>query len=399
MLPHPEHLAPVAGRPGVFSLLPVPLPRRLSLAEGLLELENAAAAKGSLRALWRGAPFRDNLTHVESRVEAATLGLAASARSDLLKLLIFETSDDRTAPERHGPGRDIRSAVNCAAAFDHGLAQVRLHGRAAFTLGLLAEMHRLLCDGLTVPCVPGEFRSRPAPQRGTSRVLAPAPDHLPEALADLEGFLRDPPPMPLALRLALVCGQIEAMMPFDYGSGLMAWLLLPLVALAEGHPPVFLASVLQRRRVQYDESLQELLRTGRWDGWISFFLPAIAVAATGASARIERVGDLRGEWNRKLAALRSDSTARRLADLAIGQPVLTVNAAQDMLGVSFQTANAAVAALVRLGIVAAYANMRRNRIFVVRETLSMLGTEVLEAEPPRMPPGPRHDGDGRHHLS
>ena len=61
-------------------------------------------------------------------------------------------------------------------------------------------------------------------------------------------------------------------------------------------------------------------------------------------------------------------------ELAFGFPVLTVGAAQEMLQVSFQTANAAVATLVRLAILAPHSNIRRNRVFIFRETLSMLAT-------------------------
>jgi Fic family protein len=390
---HPANrLAPVPNRPGLFALVPVELPRRLVLADSLVALEDAALATGALQALWRNAPFRDNLTHVESRVDAAALGLSASVRADLLKLLIFETSDDRSAP-----GRDIRLAVNCANAFDHGLREVREKGRNALTLALLSEMHRLLCNGLTLSGTPGEFRVRSSwtgTHRMGSRIVSPPGDQLEPALQDLERFLQDPPAMPLAIRLALVCGQIETLTPFEYGSSLLAWLMMPLMALAEGQPPVFLASVLNGRRQQYDDSLVDMQFNGQWDGWLRFFLDSVSVAAGGAGARLERVQQLRSDWDGKLAILRSDSTARRLAELAVGRPVLTVNAAQEMLRVSFQTANAAVAALVRLGIVAGYANMRRNRIFVVRETLAMLGTEVADAEPLPMRPSPVHDGAG-----
>jgi Fic family protein len=95
-------------------------------------------------------------------------------------------------------------------------------------------------------------------------------------------------------------------------------------------------------------------------------------AADAASARLERTERLRLHREAEMVSLRSDSTARRLTGLAFGFPVLTVGAAQEMLDVSFQTANAAVATLVRLGILAPHSNIRRNRVFIFGEMLSML---------------------------
>ena len=363
------------------------MPRHLSLAASLLPLEQAIDACSTLHARLRTVPYRDSLMRAESRLDSLALAFppAPSARSpvgaghgdpagetapdDLLRLLVLEASEDRMAP------RSLRPSMNGVAAFEHGLARVRANGTAALTAGLLQELHRLLFLGLSEPAGAqpaativdglGETGWQGAGQ-ASSRARAGARLH------DLERLLVDPPALPLPVRLAIVAAQIECVPPFDHGNRQLAWLLLPLMTAAEGRPPLFVGQTLAAARDQYGAALAALRATGDWEAWIGFFLQKLTQAAKAATARLDRTEDLQRARAADLFSLRSDSTARRLAEMALGVPVLTVGAAQSMLGVSFQTANAAVATLQRLGIVTPHSSNRRNRIFVVGGTLATL---------------------------
>lgn len=346
------------------------LPRRLELCDALLPLEQSVGAYSALQTRLRAAPFRENMIRAESRLDALSLAPTIGIEGDLLRLLILESTGERPAP------RELRGAVNAIDALEQGLACVRTHGRAGLTLQLLSEMHRLLCAGIAVSMTPGTIRqSNPGSlfQR-TSRRL-PSGEALAVGLDDLERFLTDPPPLPLPVRLALVAAHVELLSPFDYGSGQLAWLLLPLMAVADGLPPLFLARTLSMRQDEYDRRLQSLQSGLGWEEWTCFFLARVTEAAITASARLDRTERLQDAHGAALASLRSDSTARRLSQLAMGVPALTVGAAQDLLDVSFQTANSAVATLVRLGLLRPHSANRRNRVFILSGTLEALASD------------------------
>ncbi|WP_419727991.1 Fic family protein [Lichenicola sp.] len=360
------------------------LPRSLALSAALAPLEQAVDACSTLRARLRTVPYRDSLMRAESRLDALALalpqpsaarhelpgGFGGTASDNLLRLLVLEASEDRAAP------RSLRPSVNGVAAFELGLQRVRANGTGALTAGLLQDLHRLLFLGLgesgstSAGIALSDGRRREPGWSGDGQV--PSRVQPGAGLQDLERFLLDPPRLPLPVRMALVVAKVECLSSFDQGSRQLAWLLMPLMTAAENRPPLFVAQTLAARREHYETALAGLRSTGDWEAWVGFFLQRLAEAADGATARLDRTEGLQRARAADLFSLRSDSTARRLAELALGVPVLTVGAAQTMLGVSFQTANAAVATLQRLGIVTPHSSNRRNRIFIVSGTLATL---------------------------
>lgn len=347
-----DGLAPEGGLLEQSSTGILGLPRRVALSDALLPLECMVDTFCRLQTQVRAASFGDRLIRAESRFDALALGTPGSGPDDLLRLLILEAAEERPAP------RAMRQAANAVEALDHGLLQVHANGASALTIALLHDIHHLLRAGLNDPAAP-DATGRPA--------LAADP-----ILRDLESFLVDPPALPLPVRIAIVVAVVECALPFGAGNRQLAWLLPPMMMAAEGRLPLFVGQTLAAVLVEYEAALVELRVSYDWEAWICFFLSRMTNAADVAIDRLERLATLQQAREVELLPLRSDSTARRLAELALGVPVLTVGTAQTMLGVSFQTANAAVATLQRLGILTPYSSNRRNRVFIVGGTLAML---------------------------
>lgn len=328
------------------------LPHRVALSNALLPLESMVDAFCRLQTRVRAASFGDRLIRAESRFDALALATPGSGPEDLLRLLVLEAAEERPAPQA------MRRAANAVEALEHGLLQVHANGASALTIGLLHDMHRLLRAGLSDPATLGETGQ---PTLATDPMLR-----------DLESFLVDSPALPLPVRIAIVVALVECVLPFGTGNRQLAWLMPPMMMAAEGRLPLFLGQTLAAVLADYETALVKLRASHDWEAWIYFFLNRMTNAADVAIDRLERLATLQQEREVELLPLRSDSTARRLAELALGVPVLTVGTAQTMLGVSFQTANAAVATLQRLGILTPYSSNRRNRVFIVGGTLAML---------------------------
>ncbi len=361
-------------------LLAARLPRTLALSSALLPLERALDACSALRSRLGNVPFQNNMIRVESKLDALALDGGADRSDALLRLMLAQAVGERPAP------RELRLAAHALEAFRHGLAAVRAGGRAALTMSLLGELARLgrgtqpAFGPVAVPSAHAPAGAHPGTQPGArialAYPLATPDDALTQATQDLERFLTDPPPLPLPVRMAMAAARIELLAPFEEASPQLARLLMPLMAAADGRPPLFIAQVLAARRDAHQAALAEFEAGQDWEVWIGRYLGWLADAADAAAIRLERAERLRLDREAGMDSLRSDSTARRLAELAFGMPVLTVCDAQEMLEVSFQTANAAVATLVRLGILAPHSNIRRNRIFIFGQTLDMLAESL-----------------------
>lgn len=262
---------------------------------------------------------------------AAPAGLSPSLRD----LLVCEAL---------GPGDRPPAAVHLLANTIHaaeiGLSAVTSQGHAALAVPLLREMHAALCHGLAVPGRGGMFR--PAMAGGPME---------PSIEALLSGLAGPDSHAPLLLRMAQLGAGFAELAPFEFGSPVLARLLPGLLAACEGFVPVVVAPIPDRRSAS---------------GFQSYF-DAIALAAQRAHRLALDIARCREDWLRRLIALRSDANARRLIDLLVDRPVITAGGAGRWLGVSFQTANAAVAALVAHDILAPLGGLRRNRVFVATE--------------------------------
>lgn len=332
------------------------LPRELALSDALLPLEQAVEIVSALQTRLRTVAFHENMLAIGARLDVLALTGSPRSYDAMLRLMVAEASDERPVP------RDLQRALHALGAVRHGIRMARAGGHAGLTSRLLGDMQRLLLGGVAgnqLDGLPVDAASLP---------------HHPSAgrpeMQDLERFLTEPPALPLPVRLALVTAWIMLVNPFEEDSLSVALLLLPAVVAADGRLPLFGGAALIGDRDAFDAALQELRSTGGWERWICFFLSRLAEAAATALGQLDMAERSSIERDAAMVSLRSDSTARRLAQLMLGAPVLTVGSAQDMLGVSFQTANAAVATLVRLGILMPHSSNRRNRVFIVNPALT-----------------------------
>ena len=112
---------------------------------------------------------------------------------------------------------------------------------------------------------------------------------------------------------------------------------------------------------EYFDRLLDVQLRSDWQGWMRFFAQAVMLACTEALDTTQALTALRETWRAAVSDQRSDSASRRLVELLVGQPVVTVAEVSQRLGVSFPTANHALAALVQRGIVPGPASPR-NRL-------------------------------------
>jgi Fic family protein len=175
-------------------------------------------------------------------------------------------------------------------------------------------------------------------------------------------------------RAPIVHAHFEAIHPFVDGNGRIGRLLFPLMFVCDGGHPIHLATFLKRRQREYYDALLEVQMQLRWSSWVELFLECTVASCRHTVYLLRELRIVAERWQERLAARRTrkHATAWRVADLLLGQPVVTVTSLVERLKVTFPSANAAVAVLVEMDILRPQGQQRRNRAFHAHEVMNLL---------------------------
>jgi Fic family protein len=247
---------------------------------------------------------------------------------------------------------------------------------------LLREAHRLLLDGARgAGKQPGELRrsqnwiggTRP----GNAAFVPPPPQQVVDPLTDLERFIHDAAPdLPPLVRVALIHAQFETIHPFLDGNGRIGRLLSATLLEHWGllkEPLVYLSGYLKQHQAEYYRRLSAIRSEGDWEGWVSFFLEGVAVAAADAERSIIDVASLiAADRRRLLESPKARPISYRLFELLPTMPRFSVEHVRQRLDTTFPTASAAVNLLEDLGIVAELTGQKKNRIYSYQAYVELL---------------------------
>ena len=277
---------------------------------------------------------------------------------------------------------DVEEVTNYLRAFRYAQQQIRSTKGLPISVRLLREAHRLLLDGTRgAGKQPGELRrsqnwiggTRP----GNAAFVPPPADRVPGLLAALEAFIHDPSPtLPPLVRIALVHAQFETIHPFLDGNGRLGRLLIG--ALLEQwnlltQPLLYPSGYLKRHQAEYYRRLSAVRSQGDWEGWIAFFLEAVAAAAADAERSIIAVATLITADRRRLVDAHGATPASyRLFELLPLMPRFTVELARLRLKTTFPTASTAVKVLEAVGIVAEMTGQKTNRAYSYQPYIDLL---------------------------
>jgi Fic family protein len=325
------------GKTGFYTFVPTPIPRSLSLASRTVSLlSEADRALGRLAGAGRLLPNPQLLVNAYITREAV-----ASSRIEGTQATISDVFDAESRGDVRG---DVREVVNYIDAMSHGLRRL---DALPISKRLVEEIHRVLLTGVRgEERNPGEVRRSPnwigsPDNRPETAVFVPPPvDEMSEGLSDWEHFVNDETlELPPLISCALMHYQFETLHPFLDGNGRVGRLLIVFYLVGRGHLPaplLYLSSYFELHKSTYYDSLQGVREGGDLDGWLQFFLAAVASQATDAERRAEQILDLREQYR---VALRGDrSRAGEVLDLLIGNPFVTTRSVSSSLDITIQGA-------------------------------------------------------------
>ena len=172
--------------------------------------------------------------------------------------------------------------------------------------------------------------------------------------------------------------RFETLHPFLDGNGRLGRLLIVFYLVHAGclpEPLLYVSSYFELHKSTYHDRLQADRETGDLEGWLRFFLGAIATQANDAVNRAERLTDLREQFRGRLRGTRS--RAHELIDLLVQNPYLTTVGAARALSVTSQGATNLLKQLEKAEIVESLPRVpgRSNR-WVAREILDALTGDI-----------------------
>jgi Fic family protein len=292
-----------------------------------------------------------------SRTEAVASSKIEGTITTPSELFALELTADLTSASK-----DTIEVNNYLKALTHGLRRVK---DLPVSRRLMCELHAILLQGVTpergARFPPGEFKTDQNWIGGgtiiqNARFVPPPPAEAMVALDELERFIhREPEPLPLLVKLALVHYQFETIHPFPDGNGRVGRLLIPLMLCELGamsQPLLYLSAFFEKNYDKYIDLLFEVSRSGGWSQWIDFFLEGVEVTARSAIRKAQALQDLHRQYMQKVQTARSSSLLGKLVDSLFEVPAINIPIAQHELRTSYNSAKKNLQKLVDLKILA-----------------------------------------------
>lgn len=240
----------------------------------------------------------------------------------------------------------------------------------------ILAMHHALLVGQD-QAMPGRYREAPVWIGGRAPTEAmfvpPAGELVPAAMVDLLALAgrRD---VPALLHLAVVHAQLETIHPFADGNGRTGRALVQSMLRRSGVTQRLTVPISAGLLADVDRYFAALtaFRDGDLEPIVLTFADAAETAVANGRRLVLDLGEARARWRASITARRGAAVWRAL-DVVVGQPVLDARHLQRTLGVTFPTAQSAIASLEAAGVLhQSVVGRQRNRIWHAPEVLDAL---------------------------
>jgi Fic family protein len=280
------------------------------------------------------------------------------------------------------PGRpnDVDEPLNYVRAFNHGIERLET---LPLSLRLLKELHAILMENARgQERTPGEFRASQnwiGPQGVTledATFVPPPPHMLMDYLGNLENYIRAEDDVPFLMKVGVAHAQFETLHPFLDGNGRLGRLLITFMLCERKillKPVLYLSHFFKLNRDEYYRRLQATRDKDDWEGWLAFFLTAVATVSNESTETLRSVAKLREDHRQALidAAPKGAGNALKLHESLFTVPYVTVETAAETTQITVQGAKLIVDRMVLLGILTEITGKKRDRIYCYSSYLKL----------------------------
>ncbi|MBC7691082.1 MAG: Fic family protein [Methylotenera sp.] len=310
----------------------------------------------------------------------------------------WSTIDHVFTPGEIHKGGEVKSELASVLGYAHALEaefQAALKtGQKIFSKALVCRLHKkVVGKDPAFRGISGQVRNSPVFIGGLSRkeasIYNPTPPrHIERCLKqsmewhsdrELIEFGDSGMGMALPTRMAIGHAHFEAVHPFSDGNGRVGRMLMTLQMAAHQVLPLYLSGYIEVQKDHYMKALREAQKRLKFGPIVEFICEAILDSHAEMKDTKSAIVNLPDEW-RSRGSFRSDSSASRILELLITNPIITVSQIQDTLKVTRPAANNAAAQLVHAKVLRERTGQARNRLFAAEEVLELLARKF--SEPP-----------------
>ena len=214
-------------------------------------------------------------------------------------------------------------------------------------LGLVRELHKILMSSVRGQSKsPGEFRTEQnwigaagcAIEQAT--FVPPTALVMQDSLRFWEDYL-DSDDIDFLLQTAVVHAQFELIHPFEDGNGRIGRILIPLFLFqkkALSQPMFYLSEYLESHRAEYYARLNAISANGDWNGWVVYFLRAIAEQSALNSERVQKIMALYEEMKKQIHQVTHSQYVNHVLDAVFSNPIFRTTDLVRQTGIHKPTA-------------------------------------------------------------
>jgi Fic family protein len=194
-------------------------------------------------------------------------------------------------------------------------------------------------------------------------------------MEDLIEYLNTEHNVPVLVRCALMHYQFETIHPFCDGNGRIGRSLITVYLCKKKKiikPLLYISEFFEKHRLEYNELLLKTGQTGKFEGWIKFFLKAVEVQSEDASVRAHKLLYLRESYRKRVQREAQSSDILNIIDYLFSNPFITVKRAQHILDVTYPTGKKYVEKLVEYEILKETNRLQREKTFVAYEIYEII---------------------------
>lgn len=354
--------------------IPNPLPPNIEFDEELVLILSRAEEKlGKLSGICLTLPSPNLLIIPYLRKEAIMSTRIEGTRISMQEVLLSE------AKEKEEKTKDAQEVVNYINTVNYALTKIE---KSPINVELIKEMHKVLMEGVRGDeKAPGEFREvqnwigSELSKVSDANFVPPNPEAVPKLMEDLIEYLNTEHNVPVLVRCALMHYQFETIHPFCDGNGRIGRSLITVYLCKKKKiikPLLYISEFFEKHRLEYNELLLKTGQTGKFEGWIKFFLKAVEVQSEDASVRAHKLLYLRESYRKRVQREAQSSDILNIIDYLFSNPFITVKRAQHILDVTYPTGKKYVERLVEYEILKEANRLQREKTFVAYEIYEII---------------------------
>jgi len=361
---------------GLNYFIPHPLPPsapKFELNAELMSLYGEArSALGQLNEMSSRLPDPQRFIKAYVIKEALLSSAIEGIHTTLMDVLTCEANESK-------PNKDTQLVLNYTKALDAALSLVKEQNVPLASCVILRAHEELLSEGDGNNKAPGAYRKQSV--RVGDLVPPPAPE-VPELMGNLEKYINEPSELPALIRAGLVHVQFETIHPFLDGNGRIGRLLIVLMLIDSGVltlPILYPSYYFKKHHLEYYRRLNLVRTEGNFEGWIAYYLKAIAVSALDAHRRAKEIEILEATLKNKIQKdaefVKMRETASDVLNFLFSRPITGIAEVSEKLGKAYNTIANTLKHFAKLELVSENIVNKRNKVYRFEPYLALLEKE------------------------